>query len=54
MNIKECQVKFYQSQRRISYIHLCKNTKPKLSFPGLGLGNQDGETSALVGAGGAY
>ena len=24
---KECHVKFYQSQRRISYIHLCKNTK---------------------------
>ena len=25
--MKECHVKFYQSQRRISYIHLCKNTK---------------------------
>ena len=24
---KEAHVKFYQSQRRISYIHLCKNTK---------------------------
>ena len=27
MNIKECHVKFYQSQHRIFYIHLCKNTK---------------------------
>ena len=24
---KECHVKFYQSERRISYIHLCENTK---------------------------
>ena len=24
---KECHVKFHQSERRISYIHLCKNTK---------------------------
>ena len=24
---KECHVKFYQSQRRITYLHLCKNTK---------------------------
>ena len=26
---KERHVKFYQSQRRISYIHLCKNTDKK-------------------------
>ena len=26
MNIKECHVRSYQSQHRISYIHLCKNT----------------------------
>ena len=25
--MKECHVRFDQSQRRISYIHLCKNTK---------------------------
>ena len=24
---KQCHVKFYQSQRRISYIHVWKNTK---------------------------
>ena len=24
---KECHIKVYQSQCRISYIHLCKNTK---------------------------
>ena len=27
MNIKECHVILDQSQRRISYVHLCKNTK---------------------------
>ena len=26
MNIKECHVILDQSQRRISYVHLCKNT----------------------------
>ena len=32
MNIKECHVKFYQSQRRFSYIHLCKNTKANYQY----------------------
>ena len=27
MNIKECHVILDQSQRRISYVHLCENTK---------------------------
>ena len=27
MNIKECHVILDQSQRRISYVHLCKNSK---------------------------
>ena len=27
MNIKECHVILDQSQRGISYVHLCKNTK---------------------------
>ena len=27
MNIKECHVILDQSQCRISYVHLCKNTK---------------------------
>ena len=30
MNIKECHVILDQSQRRISYVHLCKNTNKLL------------------------
>ena len=32
MNIKECQVISDQSQRRISYVHLCKNTNKKYEY----------------------
>ena len=32
MNIKECHVILDQSQRRISYVHLCKNTKYQYSI----------------------
>ena len=35
MNIKECHVILDQSQRRISYVHLCKNTKCSYSPPPL-------------------
>ena len=34
MDIKECHVILDQSQRRISYVHLCKNTNPLYSPTG--------------------